>query len=128
MLKIKPSVCLLLITLFPPNLAFSSGSLWDSFLDPKDGKFDVSNWLIEREGVLPVPIITSDPAIGYGGGAALLFFHESKEDKEAKLAAKEDDVLTLPPSVSFGAGFYTENGSWAGAAPAGGTGSRPFTH
>ena len=69
MLKIKPYVCLLLITLFPPTLAFSSGSILDSFLDPKDGKFDVSNWLIERKG-LPVPIITSDPAIGYGGGGS----------------------------------------------------------
>jgi len=116
MLKIKPYVSLLLITLFPPTLAFSSGSIWDSFLDPKDGKFDVSNWLIEREGVLPVPIITSDPAIGYGGGAALLFFHESAEDKAVKQSTREDDVLILPPSVSFGAGFYTENGSWAGAA------------
>lgn len=107
---------LLFITLSLPVLAFGSGSLWDSFLDPKDGKFDVSNWLIERQGFLPVPIITSDPAIGYGGGAALLFFHESAEDKAVKQSSRNDDVLILPPSVSFGAGFYTENGSWAGAA------------
>ena len=99
-----------------PALAGASGSIWDSFLDPKDGKFDVSNYLIERKGFLPVPIITSDPAIGYGGGAALLFFHESEEDAAKQDDISGDDVLSLPPSVSFAAGFYTENESWAGAA------------
>ena len=39
--------------------------------DPKDGKFDMSRWLLERKGgFLPVPIVVSDPAVGYGGGSS----------------------------------------------------------
>lgn len=106
--------CLVLpaITLFAGLEVQAQSSLWKSFIDPKDGKFDASNWLIERSGFLPVPVIVSDPAVGYGGGLAVLFFHESEEDSQKSV---EDDVLTLPPSVSFGAGIYTENESWAGA-------------
>ena len=103
---------ILIISLFMPTLASAGNSLWQSFIDPKDGKFDASNWLIERSGFLPVPVIVSDPAVGYGGGLAVLFFHEPEEDSQK---TGDDDVLTLPPSVSFGAGIYTENESWAGA-------------
>ena len=52
----------------------SSEPFFDRFKDPKDGAFDTSEWLIERSGFLPVPIFISDPAVGYGGGMALLFF------------------------------------------------------
>jgi hypothetical protein len=47
------------------------------FTDPEDGAFDASEWLLDRKGFLPVPIIITEPAIGYGGGAVLLFFRES---------------------------------------------------
>ncbi len=93
MLNLKVYLSVLTITLSLPQMALSSTSIWDSFIDPMDGKFDVSNWLLEKKGFLPVPIITSDPAIGYGGGAALLFFHESESDEEA---AGESDKAGLP--------------------------------
>ena len=104
---------LLLILLTSVATVFAQNSFWQSFIDPKDGKFDTSNWLLEQSGFLPVPLVISDPAVGYGGGLAVLFFHESETDARA---ADENDVLELPPSVSFGAGIYTENESWAGAA------------
>jgi hypothetical protein len=47
------------------------------FTDPEDGKLDASEWLLERKGFLPVPILITEPAVGYGVGAALLFFRES---------------------------------------------------
>ena len=37
------------------------------FTDPEDGAFDASEWLLDRRGLLPVPIIITEPAIGYGG-------------------------------------------------------------
>ena len=98
-----------------PGNAAADSSFFDKFIDPKDGKFDTSNWLIEQKGFLPVPVVVSDPAVGYGGGVAVLFFHESEKDKK-EFTAGADDILELPPSVSFGAGIYTENQSWAGAA------------
>jgi len=51
-----------------------SGSFMDKLIDPKDGKFDAGDWLLHHRGFLPVPIIVTEPAVGYGGGAALLFF------------------------------------------------------
>jgi hypothetical protein len=36
----------------------------------EDGQLDISNWLIERKGFLPVPIVITEPAVGLGGGVA----------------------------------------------------------
>ncbi len=86
--------------LFIPYVAHASW-LTDTFIDPSDGYFDTSNWLLEKEGFLPVPIIITEPAIGYGGGVALVYFHD-------KLGAKKG----IPPSVSAIAAAATENGTW----------------
>ena len=32
------------------------------FVDPEDGKLDASEWLLEKKGFLPVPIIITEPA------------------------------------------------------------------
>ncbi|NOR54732.1 MAG: BamA/TamA family outer membrane protein [Sulfurovum sp.] len=42
----------------------------------KEGDFDVSGYLSEAYGFLPVPILITEPAIGYGGGVALVFLHD----------------------------------------------------
>jgi hypothetical protein len=78
------------------------------FTDPEDGALDASEWLLDRKGFLPVPILITEPAIGYGGGAALLFFRESMGERAAK--AKQTGRLT-PPDI-YGAVFAaTENGT-----------------
>ena len=74
------------------------------FIDPQDGQLDASEWLLEKKGFLPVPIIVTEPAIGYGAGAALLWFRESIGERRAQ------GRLT-PPDI-FGAAFAaTENGT-----------------
>ena len=78
------------------------------FIDPEDGKLDASEWLLDRKGFLPVPILITEPAIGYGGGAALLFFRESIGERAAK--AKETGRLT-PPDIYGAALAATENGT-----------------
>jgi hypothetical protein len=81
----------------------------DMFEDPTDGQFDTSEWLLNKRGLLPVPIIITEPAVGYGGGAALLFFHSSEKDDEKRAS---DEPLGLPPGVSAVFGGGTENGTW----------------
>lgn len=105
----KVGLITLILLIASPAL---SGSFFSQFKDPKDGALDLSNWLVDRRGFLPVPILVSEPAVGYGGGAALLFFHKSAEDEEKEDSRNEDDMLGLPPSISFAAGAYTENDSW----------------
>lgn len=78
------------------------------FTDPEDGKLDASEWLLDRKGFLPVPIVITEPAVGYGAGAALLFFRESIG--EAVTKAKESGRLT-PPDIYGAALAATENGT-----------------
>ena len=78
------------------------------FKDPEDGKLDASEWLLERKGFLPVPILITEPAVGYGAGAALLFFRESIGDAVTK--AKESGRLT-PPDIYGAALAATANGT-----------------
>ena len=96
-----------------------AASFFEQFIDPHDGKFDASDWLVNAKGFLPVPIIITEPAVGYGGGAALLFFHAKKDDQYFKEIIKRDQDSTekhkpsLPPSISGLVGLGTENGTWA---------------
>jgi hypothetical protein len=83
------------------------------FTDPEDGKLDASEWLLERKGFLPVPILITEPAIGYGAGVALLFFRESIGDAVTK--AKAGGRLT-PPDIYGMALAATENGTQAAGA------------
>ena len=46
--------------------------------DPEDGRFDMSNWLLRNKGFLPVPMIITEPAVGYGGGLGVIFFHPNE--------------------------------------------------
>ena len=88
-------------------------SFSDRFLDPEDGMFDMTEWLGEAYGFLPVPIIVTEPAVGYGAGLAVAFFHDSIKNRVADAADRELPRL-VPPSITAGGGFYTENGSAAG--------------
>ena len=71
-----------------------------TFKDTEDGAIDMSNWLAKKIGFLAVPILITEPAIGYGGGLNIMFFHSSLEEKQA------------PPSVSGILGGYTQSDSW----------------
>ena len=98
-----------------------SGSFMDKFIDPKDEKFDASNWLLKHRGFLPVPIIITEPAVGYGAGLNLLFFHQSMDEKIAQQQIDTGEMVNgkkkklLPPSISGAVGFKTENDTWGPA-------------
>src|SRR6185369_5199250 len=81
----------------------------DRFIDPQDGQFDMSNYLLEHRGALPVPIIITEPAVGYGGGIALTWFSESMRDVAAR--AQQSGGRLTPPNIYVLAGFGTENGT-----------------
>jgi len=95
-----------------------AGSFMDKFIDPKDGKFDVSDWLLKQKGFLPVPQIITEPAVGFGVGLALLFFHQSMDEKIAQQQIDTGETVNgkkeklLPPSISGAFGLKTENDTW----------------
>jgi hypothetical protein len=103
-------VMIVIVVLF--SFSIPAHAFMDQFTDPQDGALDMSQWLVERKGFLPLPLVVSDPAVGYGLGAGLAFFHKSEEDIKRAKQKKEDEMLSLPTSISFAAGVYTQKDSW----------------
>ena len=78
------------------------------FRDPDDGRFDISQHLLESlVGFMPIPIIITEPAVDNGLGIAGVFFHKAKADQ----MQPGDDNLILP-NISVVAAAYTGNDSW----------------
>ena len=116
-------ICLswLLLSLLLAASWAHAGSFTDRFVDPRDGQFDASDWLLEHKGFLPMPILITEPAVGYGGGVVLLFFHKSMDEQIAAMQTVSDEEEAagvkkrlMPPSLSGVYGLGTQNGTWAG--------------
>lgn len=102
------SYCIYL--LFLVNISFTYGQVKKNKISKKnvlkdslDGAFDVSNFLYNPKGFMPVPIIITEPAVGYGGGLALLFLQPQKK-KYAR---------NVPPNITGVVGLGTSNKTWA---------------
>ena len=81
------------------------------FRDPKDGAFDISEFLSTRTGFLPLVIPITEPAVGYGLAVGLTFFHGHPQ-----VVPTNDPGQTrvLMPSMTVVFGAATENGTYAG--------------
>lgn len=94
-----------------------SEGLHDLLHDPKDGDVDMSRWLLDHKGFLPVPIIISDPAVGYGAGLALAFFRRPEGQATTRKTADGREQLIAPDIYGVMA-LKTENDSYAYGAGA----------
>lgn len=77
------------------------------FIDPADGGFDLSYFLENPRGFLPIPIVVTEPAVGYGGGGAGMFLRPRREAGEEGWAR---------PDISAVGALATENGTRAAFA------------
>ncbi|QTN38937.1 BamA/TamA family outer membrane protein [Cryomorphaceae bacterium] len=73
------------------------------FKDTLDGAFDVSHFLFDLHGFLPIVSPITEPAVGYGAVLMNAFFIPKKGESER---------LFRMPDVAFGGGGLTENGTW----------------
>lgn len=73
------------------------------FFDPQDGQLDLSYFLEDPRGFLPIPIVVTEPAVGYGGGMAGMFLRPREEAGAAGWAF---------PNISAAGAFATQNGTW----------------
>jgi hypothetical protein len=78
----------------------------DLFIDDEDGAFDMSEVLLTERGFLPIPLLITEPAVGYGLGAVPVWFHEPP-----RVIGVERKQLVLPSASALGA-FATADGSW----------------
>ncbi|MDM0077978.1 hypothetical protein QTH90_26450 [Variovorax sp. J2P1-59] len=74
----------------------------ERLFDRQDGPLDLSSLLENPRGFLPIPIVVTEPAVGYGGGAAGMFLRPRKE--------AGDEGWARPDISGIGA-FATENGT-----------------
>ncbi|MDF7822935.1 hypothetical protein P4B35_02840 [Pontiellaceae bacterium B12227] len=98
------------------NVPSANPSMKEMLTDPEDGMLDMSEWLSQAKGFFPVPMIITEPAVGYGGGLTLIFIHDSIENRADEMKKRHPDgsIKRLPPpSVSGIFGLGTENGTWA---------------
>ena len=72
------------------------------FTDPSDGQFDLSYFLEKPRGFLPIPLVITEPAVGYGGGGAGMFLRPRREAGEQGFAR---------PNISAIGAFATQNGT-----------------
>ncbi len=111
-------LCILLLTLHVVGAVDDHG-FSNLLFDEEDGKLDLSNMLATTAGFFPIPFIITEPAVGYGGGGALLFFHGSIADAEQQKQEAErlgKKARVVPPSISGATGFGTQNGTWGAGA------------
>ena len=73
------------------------------FRDPEDGQFDLSTFLATPKRFLPIPLVVTEPAVGYGGGIAGMFVRPRKQAGSEGFAR---------PNMSIVGGIATENGTW----------------
>lgn len=71
---------------------------------PDDGWLDVSAFLDEKWGFVPLALPITEPAVGYGGALGLAFIGKPKAEGRAGFSR---------PSLTTVAGAMTENGTWS---------------
>src|SRR5262245_60098045 len=65
----------------PPDSAASAETpaKVSKFRDPQDGQIDLSSFLATPRRFLPIPLVVTEPAVGYGGGLAAMFVRPRKD-------------------------------------------------
>jgi len=91
-----------------------------SLKDSIDGKFDLSDYIIDANGFVPVPMIITEPALGGFGVAIIPVFIRKKPPYVDSI---EGQLMRTPvaPDITGGIGLYTLNDTWAALAVRSGT-------
>lgn len=89
-----------------------------SLHDSLDHAIDFSDFMIDANGFIPVPILITEPAVGIGGAIAPILLQKRHQPASYR---KHKNMAAIPPDVTGGFGFYTANKSWGGGAGRSGT-------
>lgn len=91
-----------------------------SLKDSIDGAFDLSDYIINANGFVPLPYIITEPALGgFGGVLAPIFL--KKRPPYIDSVRGERRVTPIPPDITGGAIGYTVNNTWLAAGFRSGT-------
>jgi outer membrane protein assembly factor BamA len=101
LLAVLPTTAILAAEDKPPPAASTNAP--SKFRSSEDGWLDVSGFLDQRYGFVPLAMPITDPAVGYGAVGGLTFIDKPKGEAQAGFGR---------PNVTAVGGFKTENGSW----------------
>jgi len=88
--------------------------------DSLDGAFDLSNYIIEANGFVPVPITITEPALGGFGGGLVPVFLKKRPPYIDSVKGKRI-VTPVAPDITGAIAAYTANNTWILAAFRSGT-------
>jgi len=96
-------VILIFTLLFSVGLSCNAQKKDRIFIDTLDNAFDISHYMYNLNGLLPIVSPITEPAVGFGGALATLYFIPKKSDK--------NKGFQMPDIVGV-VGGLTENGTW----------------
>jgi hypothetical protein len=99
----KMRFLILILFLGPFVVSFAQNERHGMLRDSTDGALDISHFLFDLHGFLPIVMPITEPAVGYGAALAATFFFPKPEDGSGKFKM---------PDVAAAAGAYTQNGTW----------------
>ena len=82
-----------------------------SFKDSLDGKLDLSDFIIDANGFIPVPYIITEPAFGGFGGALAPIFIKKRPPYIDTIKGRVQ-VTPVAPDITGGLALYTVNNTW----------------
>ena len=97
---LKITLFILFLSLFNISFAQKKQRL---LRDTLDNAFDVSHYMYDLNGLLPILSPITEPAVGFGGALAMVYFIPKKKDSTLKF--QMPDILAI-------AGGLTENNTW----------------
>jgi Omp85 superfamily domain len=82
-----------------------------SLKDSLDGAFDLSDYIINAHGFVPIPVIITEPALGGFGGAIAPVFIKKRMPYKDSVDGKEV-IVPVSPDITGAVAAYTANNSW----------------
>jgi hypothetical protein len=82
-----------------------------SFKDSLDKAFDLSDYIIDANGFVPIPYIITEPALGGFGGALIPVFIKKRPPYLDSINGRLEKTI-IPPDITGGIGAYTANNTW----------------
>ena len=126
MMKINTTLCpsknlILLLCMFCISISYAQEKQENRgkmMKDTLDGKLDLSNYIIKLHGLVPIPFIITQPALGsFGLGVAPLLITPKKRPEGYK--------GYIPPDITAAFGMYTANNTWGVGAGRMGSFTKP---
>ena len=91
-----------------------------SLKDSIDHAFDLSDFIIDANGFVPIPILITEPAVGgFGGGLVPVFMNKRPPYIDSVKGKRM--VTPIAPDITGAAAAYTVNKTWVLAAFRSGT-------